>query len=95
MSKISVEAKVLEQTIRDEIEGLLKGAQEDVAVTVNQITSRLVAAVALGREDLRDELLAQLKVLAAHNKVKASKAGWTVISSVVSTLFRILILLPK
>ena len=67
---------------------VVEGAQEDLQKYVVVMTSDLAAAVLAGREDLALAVANQAKVIGELNRVRATNAGWGVVTQVVSAFAR-------
>lgn len=72
--------------LSDALSGLLEGAANDVEHFVMGISNDAVIAGSLGRDDLLRELLAQTRLLAELNRLRAVNQAWDTVENVVRAM---------
>lgn len=70
------------------IEHLLEGAKNDIEKFATRITRLMVYAQLRGDEDMGEQLLDQLKLLAEIQSIRVRNASWTVVAAVVTMVFK-------
>lgn len=72
LGKLENEAK---EILKAQLDKVLEGAKEDVEEFVKEISKDMIRAIMEGRDDLKQALKDQLKVLAEINRIRITNAG--------------------
>lgn len=78
------------KVLAEELEGLLKGASEDLQIAATRISTNAIAAASTGRQDLVDECRAQARVLLEENRLRSIGGSWTAVEAVIGAVIRTL-----
>lgn len=84
----SVRAEV-EEILKNSLDGLVQGAREDVQRYVFTISNDLVSAIRDGRDDLRQELLAQMGLLAEIHRIRLNREARATLGTVLEVAARV------
>lgn len=70
------------ETLKEIAAEFLEGTAEDLQLFVEQITFNLLSAQALGRQDLVDNNLGQLRMIGEATRLRAEVAKWKAFQSI-------------
>jgi hypothetical protein len=82
----------LATTISKSLEGLISGAQEDLAKYANRMADDAIRVMQIPeverREKLLEELGMQVKLIGEIHRIEATQEGWKVAGSIFKTVIR-------
>lgn len=76
--------------LREAVENLIEGAQEDFENYLRDITAELVVAIRSGDKKMTDELKAQVKALGEINRLRAVNGQWQAVEQVFTVAMGVL-----
>lgn len=78
----------LGEVLSEALSDVVEGAAGDLKTFGADIATDMVASIAAGNTAMTNELKAQIRVLGAINKIRASNAAWGILDAVTSIAMR-------